>query len=311
MATNNNNNSKVFGDRDADSYAKGHGLGISGTTKRRAEQSGRDKKKRKLKSGNLGALVASHDNAITNGNMAADRQRGGEEKFIGGHMPAQHAVGLRVYDETLDSVLAEALGQCGDGGERASEAGEQLEVITSNVFQEQHNADISQAPNIGHTLTLGSTDSITSRDSEIQRLLQAVHTAQRLVENRDGTIRNLLNGIQIRDQEGCNTALQRAIDDGAKDLVAAQDEKAACITANNRLKTKLFKAEMTSSFCKHDNEKARRALQTENIRLNGTIAGKERELQTSADVNEMMRKQIIELTGRVTAAEMYQQWSTS
>ncbi|KAK5722875.1 hypothetical protein LTR17_014178 [Elasticomyces elasticus] len=294
--------------------------------------------------------------------VEADERGGGEEKIIRGDMPAPHAFALRVYDETLDSVLAEALGQCGDGGERAGEDGEQLE-----------------APDTTHAPALSSTSSITSSDSEIQRLLQAVHTAQRMVEEKNGAVRNLLNGIEIRgktvqildsvvqnstlrlkslrddldiaramldratadyreaadgranymtqyqgekatsseleaklaDQEDCNKALRYAIHDVAQDLITAQDEKAACVKENTGLKTKIFEADLRSSFCKNEHEQARSAWHAERIALNGAIAGKERELQKSADEKEVMRKQIDELTGRVTAAEMYQEWSTS
>ncbi|KAK5742221.1 hypothetical protein LTR17_003462 [Elasticomyces elasticus] len=343
-------------------FGESQGVRLVAKVLRKGRERGNNMKAKKLKGSAPESSARQTLFRSANDHSAANGQRGGEEKIISGHMPAQHAAELpgQVYDETIAPLIAKALGYRGDGGEHAVETRE-------------------EAPNSVQAPTLGLEGGIASRDSEASRLLLAVHTAQRLVEDRDGVIRNLLNGIEIRgktvqildgvvlssayrlkllrddleiarvmldgatadyrraadgradymarylkeqatsneletklaDQESCNKALQYAIHDVAQDLITAQDEKAARVKENNGLKTKFFESDLTSSFCKDEQEQARRALQTENFGLKWTIAGKERELQTSADEKEVMRKQITELRGRVTAAEMYQQWSTS
>ncbi|KAK5727192.1 hypothetical protein LTR15_003085 [Elasticomyces elasticus] len=343
-------------------FGESQGVRPAAKVLRKGRERGNNMKVKKLKGSAPESSARQTLFRSGNDHIVAKTQRGGEGKIIRGHMPAQHVVELpgQVYDETIAPLIAKALGHRGEGGERAVETRE-------------------EAPNSVQAPTLGLAGGIASRDSETSRLQLAIHTAQRMVEDRDGAIRNLLNGIEIRgktiqildgvvqnsthrlkllrddlqiaramldgatadyreaadgradymarylkeqatsseletrlaDQESCNKALQYAIHDVAQDLITAQDEKAACVKENNGLKAKIFEADLTSSFCKDEYEQARRALQTENIGLKGTIAGKERELQTITDEKEMMRKQIAELKGRVTAAEMYQQWSTS
>ncbi|KAK5685309.1 hypothetical protein LTS10_003387 [Elasticomyces elasticus] len=341
-------------------FGESQGVRPAAKVLRKGRERGINMKAKKLKGGAPESSARQTLFRSGNDHIAAEGQRGGEEKIIRGDMPAQYAVELpgQVYDETIAPLIANALAYCGDGGEHATR---------------------EEAPNSVQAPALGLEGGIASHDSETSRLLLAVHTAQRMVEDRDGVIRNLLNGIEIRgktvqildgvvqssayrlkllrddleiarvmldgatadyreaadgradymacyleeqatsseletklaDQESCNKALQYAIHDVAQDLITVRDEKAACVKENNGLKTTIFEADLTSSFCKDEYEQARRALQTENIGLKGTIADKERELQTSADEKEVMRKQIAELRGRVTAAEMYQQWSTS